>query len=70
MLRFVFTKGYPEALAAGGGSLWTASARLGEQPGGLGQLDRLGTNMLRVTAGQTLFGGDAALTSEARAMIM
>jgi putative ABC transport system permease protein len=35
----------------------------------LGQLDRLGTNMLRVTAGQTLFGGDAALTSEARAMI-
>ena len=35
----------------------------------LSQLDRLGTNMLRVTAGQTLFGGDAALTSEARAMI-
>ena len=31
----------------------------------LAQLDRLGTNMLRVTAGQTLFGGDAALTSEA-----
>jgi putative ABC transport system permease protein len=35
----------------------------------LSQLDRLGTNMLRVTAGQTLFGGDASLTSEARAMI-
>ncbi len=35
----------------------------------LSQLDRLGTNMLRVTAGQTLFGGDAALSSEARAMI-
>jgi len=35
----------------------------------LSQLDRLGTNMLRVTAGQTLFGGDAALTSEARSMI-
>lgn len=35
----------------------------------LSQLDRLGTNMLRVTAGQTLFGGDAALTPEARAMI-
>ena len=35
----------------------------------LSQLDRLGTKMLRVTAGQTLFGGDAALTSEARAMI-
>lgn len=35
----------------------------------LSQLDRLGTNMLRVTAGQTLFGGDAALTAEARAMI-
>ena len=35
----------------------------------LSQLDRLGTNMLRVTAGQTLFGGEAALTSEARAMI-
>ena len=27
------------------------------------------TRMLRVTAGQTLFGGDAALTSEARSMI-
>ena len=35
----------------------------------LSQLDRLGTNMLRVTAGQTLFGGEAALSSEARAMI-
>ncbi len=35
----------------------------------LSQLDRLGTNMLRVTAGQTLFGADAALTSDARAMI-
>ncbi len=35
----------------------------------LSQLDRLGTNMLRVTAGQTLFGGDAELTSEARSMI-
>ena len=35
----------------------------------LAQLDRLGTNMLRVTAGQTLFGGEAALTPEARAMI-
>ncbi|MEX1295228.1 MAG: ABC transporter permease, partial [Candidatus Limnocylindrales bacterium] len=35
----------------------------------LSQLDRLGTNMLRVTAGQTLFGGDASLMPEARAMI-
>jgi putative ABC transport system permease protein len=35
----------------------------------LAQLDRLGTNMLRVTAGQTLFGGEAALTPEARPMI-
>ncbi|MEX1296815.1 MAG: ABC transporter permease, partial [Candidatus Limnocylindrales bacterium] len=35
----------------------------------LAQLDRLGTNMLRVTAGQTLFGGSAELSSEARAMI-
>jgi len=35
----------------------------------LAQLDRLGTNMLRVTAGQTLFGGDAELAPEARAMI-
>jgi putative ABC transport system permease protein len=35
----------------------------------LAQLDRLGTNMLRVTAGQTLFGGDAALAPEARPMI-
>lgn len=35
----------------------------------LSQLDRLGTNMLRVTAGQTLFGGEAALTSDARVMI-
>ncbi len=35
----------------------------------LAQLDRLGTNMLRVTAGQTLFGGEAALTPEARSMI-
>jgi putative ABC transport system permease protein len=35
----------------------------------LGQLDRLGTNMLRVTAGQTLFGGSAELSTEARAMI-
>ena len=35
----------------------------------LAQLDRLGTNMLRVTAGQTLFGADASLTPEARAMI-
>jgi len=35
----------------------------------LAQLDRLGTNMLRVTAGQTLFGGDAQLAPEARAMI-
>jgi putative ABC transport system permease protein len=35
----------------------------------LAQLDRLGTNMLRVTAGQTLFGGEAELSPEARAMI-
>ncbi len=35
----------------------------------LAQLDRLGTNMLRVTAGQTLFGGEAQLAPEARAMI-
>ena len=35
----------------------------------LGQLDRLGTNMLRVTAGQTLFGGDAQLSPDARAMV-
>ncbi len=35
----------------------------------LAQLDRLGTNMLRVTAGQTLFGGEAELAPEARAMI-
>jgi putative ABC transport system permease protein len=35
----------------------------------LAQLDRLGTNMLRVTAGQTLFGGTAELAPEARAMI-
>lgn len=35
----------------------------------LSQLDRLGTNMLRVTAGQTLFGGEAALSPEARSMI-
>ncbi len=35
----------------------------------LSQLDRLGTNMLRVTAGQTLFGGEAELAPEARAMI-
>jgi putative ABC transport system permease protein len=35
----------------------------------LAQLDRLGTNMLRVTAGQTLFGGSAELAPEARSMI-
>jgi len=35
----------------------------------LSQLDRLGTNMLRVTAGQTLFGGTAELAPEARGMI-
>lgn len=35
----------------------------------LAQLDRLGTNMLRVTAGQTLFGGAAELAPEARGMI-
>ena len=35
----------------------------------LAQLDRLGTNMLRVTAGQTLFGGEAELAPRARAMI-
>jgi putative ABC transport system permease protein len=35
----------------------------------LSQLDRLGTNMLRVTAGQTLFGGDAELSSDAGSMI-
>lgn len=35
----------------------------------LAQLDRLGTNMLRITAGQTLFGGEAELAPEARAMI-
>jgi putative ABC transport system permease protein len=35
----------------------------------LAQLDRLGTNMLRVTAGQTLFGGEAQLAPEARAMV-
>ncbi len=35
----------------------------------LSQLDRLGTNMLRVTAGQTLFGGSAELAPEARGMI-
>jgi putative ABC transport system permease protein len=35
----------------------------------LAQLDRLGTNMLRVTAGQTLFGGSAELSPGARAMI-
>ncbi len=35
----------------------------------LAQLDRLGTNMLRVTAGQTLFGGEAELAPEARGMI-
>jgi len=35
----------------------------------LAQIDRLGTNMLRVTAGQTLFGGQAELAPEARAMI-
>ncbi|MGD8682603.1 MAG: ABC transporter permease [Chloroflexota bacterium] len=35
----------------------------------LSQLDRLGTNMLRVTAGQTLFGGEAELSADARAMI-
>jgi putative ABC transport system permease protein len=36
----------------------------------LSQLDRLGTNMLRVTAGQTLFGGEAALSPDARSMIV
>lgn len=36
----------------------------------LAQLDRLGTNMLRVTAGQTLFGGTAQLAPEARSMIV
>ncbi|MFV2062687.1 MAG: ABC transporter permease [Chloroflexota bacterium] len=36
----------------------------------LAQLDRLGTNMLRVTAGQTLFGGSAELSPDARAMIV
>lgn len=35
----------------------------------LAQLDRLGTNMLRVTPGQTLFGGTAELAPEAEAMI-
>jgi len=35
----------------------------------LAQLDRLGTNMLRVTAGQTLFGGEAELAPQATAMI-
>jgi putative ABC transport system permease protein len=35
----------------------------------LAQIDRLGTNMLRVTAGQTLFGGEAALSPESPAMI-
>lgn len=35
----------------------------------LGQLDRLGTNMLRVTSGQTLFGGAAELAPSARGMI-
>jgi putative ABC transport system permease protein len=35
----------------------------------LAQLDRLGTNMLRVTAGQTLFGGSAELSPQARAMV-
>jgi putative ABC transport system permease protein len=35
----------------------------------LSQLDRLGTNMLRVTPGQTLFGGEAVLAPEARSMI-
>lgn len=35
----------------------------------LSQLDRLGTNMLRVTAGQTLFGGDAELSPGAVGMI-
>lgn len=35
----------------------------------LAQLDRLGTNMLRVTAGQTLFGGSAELSPGARAMV-
>jgi len=35
----------------------------------LSQLDRLGTNMLRVTAGQTIFGGEAELSPEARAMV-
>jgi putative ABC transport system permease protein len=35
----------------------------------LAQLDRLGTNMLRVTAGQTLFGGDAELSPQAVGMI-
>jgi putative ABC transport system permease protein len=35
----------------------------------LSQLDRLGTNMLRVTPGQTLFGQAASLNPEARDMI-
>jgi putative ABC transport system permease protein len=35
----------------------------------LAQIDRLGTNLLRVTAGQTLFGGTAELAPEARSMI-
>ncbi len=35
----------------------------------LAQIDRLGTNMLRVTAGQTLFGGSAELSPDARAMV-
>jgi putative ABC transport system permease protein len=35
----------------------------------LSQLDRLGTNMLRVTAGQTLFGGSAELAPGAVGMI-
>jgi putative ABC transport system permease protein len=35
----------------------------------LAQLDRLGTNLLRVTAGQTLFGDTAELAPESRAMI-
>jgi putative ABC transport system permease protein len=35
----------------------------------LAQLDHLGTNLLRVTAGQSLFGEPAELSPEARAMV-
>jgi putative ABC transport system permease protein len=35
----------------------------------LAQLDRLGTNLLRITAGQSLFGEAAELSPDARAMV-